>query len=177
MDTRRYPSASILLHWLMLALLAGVYAAIELHDEFPDGSPTYERLETLHFMLGLTVLLLVILRLVLRSRFTAPPIQPAPPAWQRTASKVVHGLLYALMLGMPIGGWLMLSAAGKPIPFFGLELPPLIAPDKGLAELIHEVHETVGVAGYWLIGLHALAALAHHYIVRDDTLRRMLPGR
>ncbi|NBU25533.1 MAG: cytochrome b [Gammaproteobacteria bacterium] len=177
MDARRYPPASILLHWLMLVLLAGVYAAIELHDEFPDGSPAYERLETLHFMLGLSVLLLVVVRLALRSRFTAPPITPAPPAWQRTASKVVHGLLYALMLGMPIGGWLMLSAKGEAVPFFGLTLPPLVAPDKDLAHLIEEIHETVGVAGYWLIGLHALAALAHHYIVRDDTLRRMLPGR
>ena len=60
---------------------------------------------------------------------------------------------------------------------FGLELPPLVAPDRDLARLIHDIHETVGIAGYWLIGLHALAALVHHYVVRDDTLRRMLPGR
>lgn len=177
MHTPRYPAASIALHWLMLVLLACVYAAIELHDEFPDGSPTYERLETLHFMLGLTVLLLVVLRLALRARYTAPPISPAPPVWQRRLSRAVHALLYALMLGMPLGGWLMLSAAGKPIPFFGLELPPLVAPDRDLARLIHDIHETVGIAGYWLIGLHALAALVHHYVVRDDTLRRMLPGR
>ena len=177
MTSPRYPAASIALHWLMLLLLVGVYAAIELHDAFPDGSPAYERLETLHFMLGLSVLLLVLVRLSLRARFTAPPVSPTPPAWQRTTARIVHGLLYALMLGMPIGGWLMLSAKGEAVPFFGLTLPPLVAPDEHLAHLIEEVHETVGVAGYWLIGLHALAALAHHYIVRDDTLRRMLPGR
>lgn len=171
----RYPSASIFMHWLMLILLAGVYAMIELHDEFPDGSPTYELLETWHYMLGLTVFLLVGVRLVLRSGYTAPPIEPLPPAWQRGLSRLVHGLLYALMIGMPIGGWLMLSAKGEAIPFYGLTLPALVSPNEELAELIEEIHETIGVAGYYLIALHALAALLHHYLIRDNTLQRMLP--
>ena len=80
------------------------------------------------------------------------------------------------MIGMPIGGWLILSAEGDPVPFFGLELPALVSPDKALAEQIEEIHETVGTIGYWLIGLHALAALYHHYVKRDNTLRRMLGG-
>ena len=81
------------------------------------------------------------------------------------------------MLGMPLAGWLILSAAGKPIPFFGIHLPALIAENKDLSKLIKEVHETVGTIGYFLIGLHALAALFHHYVLRDNTLLRMLPGR
>lgn len=81
------------------------------------------------------------------------------------------------MLGLPFAGWLILSAAGKPIPFFGLELPPLIDKNPDLAGQIKEVHETVAVLGYWLIGLHAVAALFHHFISKDDTVRRMLPGR
>ena len=172
----RYPSAAIFMHWLMLILLAGAYAMIELHDEFPDGSPTYELLETWHYMLGLTVFVLVGLRLVLRSRYTAPPIYPLPPAWQHRLSRLVHGLLYALMIGMPIGGWLMLSAKGETIPFYGLTLPALVPPNEDLAELIEEIHETIGLTGYYLIGLHALAALSHHYLIRDNTLQRMLPG-
>ncbi|MBM4234609.1 MAG: cytochrome b [Gammaproteobacteria bacterium] len=171
----RYPSAAIFMHWLMLILLAGAYAMIELHDEFPDGSPTYELLETWHYMLGLTVFVLVGLRLVLRSRYTAPPIYPLPPAWQHRLSRLVHGLLYALMIGMPIGGWLMLSAKGETIPFYGLTLPALVPPNEDLAELIEEIHETIGLTGYYLIGLHALAALSHHYLIRDNTLQRMLP--
>ena len=79
------------------------------------------------------------------------------------------------MIGMPIGGWLMLSAKGEAIPFYGLTLPALVSPNEELAELIEEIHETVGVAGYYLIGLHALAALLHHYLIRDNTLQRMLP--
>ena len=71
----------------------------------------------------------------------------------------------------------MLSASGKPIPFFGLHLPALTGENKALAGQVKQIHETVGTAGYWIIGLHALAALAHHYVWKDNTLRRMLPHR
>jgi cytochrome b561 len=74
-------------------------------------------------------------------------------------------------------GWLALSAAGKPIPFFGIQLPALVAESKDLAEQLKEVHETVGTIGYFLIGAHALAALFHHFITHDNTLLRMLPKR
>jgi superoxide oxidase len=84
-----------------------------------------------------------------------------------------HLALYALMLVMPVMGWLALSAAGKPIPFFGLEMPPLMAPNKTWAHDIKELHETVGVAGYWLIGIHVAAALGHHYVLKDGLLSRM----
>jgi cytochrome b561 len=89
----------------------------------------------------------------------------------------MHILLFALMIGMPLAGWLLLSASGKPIPFFGLELQALTGESKSLAKLVKEIHETGGTVGYFLIGLHAAAALFHHYIVRDNTLLRMLPGR
>ena len=78
---------------------------------------------------------------------------------------------------MPLAGWALLGAEGKPILFFGLELPPLTAPDHDLAETIEELHEIGGTILYILIGIHAAAALAHHYLLGDDTLRRMLPGR
>ncbi len=71
---------------------------------------------------------------------------------------------------------MILSGEAKVIPFwFGLELPPLIAPNKEVAETVEEVHETFGKIGYFLIGLHALVAIAHHYLRRDNTLVRMLP--
>lgn len=171
-----YGSASMALHWLTLILLAAVYACIELREIFPKGSDPRETLKSLHFMLGLTVLAVVLPRLALRAAGTTPEITPAPPIWQRRAASTLHWLLYALMLGMPLAGWALLSAAGKPIPFYGLELPPLLAPDKGLAGQIKEVHELAGKIGYVLIALHAAAALLHHYVKRDDTLRRMLPG-
>ncbi len=89
----------------------------------------------------------------------------------------MHYALYGLMLGLPLIGWLVLSLGGKPIPFFGLELPALVTENKGLSKQVKEIHETIGTIGYYLIGLHAFAALFHHYVFRDNTLRRMLPGK
>ncbi len=80
------------------------------------------------------------------------------------------------MLGLPLAGWMVLSLSGKPIPFFGFDLPALAAENKELSRQIKEIHETAGNVGYFLIGLHALAALFHHYFLGDNTLRHMLPG-
>lgn len=173
----RYAPASIALHWLMLLVIIGVYAAINLHEAYPRGTAMRDTMKQWHFMLGLSVLLLVLIRIGVRLRQPAPPINPAPSAMQALFAKLVHLALYGFMIGMPIGGWMMLSAAGKPIPFFGLTLPALVSPDKSLAGMIHEVHETIGTLGYGLIGLHALAALFHHYVLKDNVLLRMMPRR
>ena len=173
----RYGSISIGLHWLTLAVLIGVYACINLTELYPKGSETREALKTWHFMLGLTVLLLVALRLLSRLAGADPAVVPPLPLWQRRLATVVHVALYALMLVMPILGCLLLSAAGTAIPFFGARLPALLAENQDLAELLKEVHETIGTVGYFLIGAHAFAALFHHYITRDNTLVRMLPGK
>lgn len=176
-DTRqRFSALSITLHWVMLLLITAVYAVILLRENYPKGSDIREGLKTGHFMLGLTILALVVIRLIVRLSFRSPPIKPDPPAWQALLAKAAHFALYAFMLTMPVAGWVILSASGKAIPFFGLELPALVSQDKALAGQVKEVHEALGTIGYFLIGLHALAALHHHYVVKDDTLRRMLPG-
>jgi cytochrome b561 len=176
-SVRRYGSLSIGLHWLMLVLLVAVYACIELRQLYPKGSDPREALKLWHYMLGLSVLVLVWLRLAVHMIGPVPRIEPDPARWQKLLAKLMHVALYVLMIGLPLAGWLILSAEGKPVPFFGLELPALVGENKDLAKLVEEIHETAGVVGYWLIGLHAAAALFHHYVVRDDTLRRMLPYR
>jgi cytochrome b561 len=173
----RYGSLSMGLHWLMLLLLVAVYACIDLNELFPKGSNLREALKTWHYMLGLTVFVLVWVRLVAHMTGLIPRIEPEPPSWQQMSAKLVHFALYVLMIGMPLLGWLILSAKGEPIPFFGLHLPALIGESKDLVKLLEEIHETAGTVGYFLIGLHAVAALFHHYVVRDNTLRRMLPHR
>ena len=173
----RYHPTSLTLHWLMLALFIAVYASIELRVLFEKGTPERDLMKSTHFTLGLLMFVLVWLRLSLRAKFAAPVTQPAPPIWQALAGKTAHVVLYLIMVGMPLAGWLMLSAEGKPIPFFFMQLPALIAKNKELAHQIKEVHELVGTAGYFLIGAHAAAALLHHYILRDSTLRQMLPRR
>lgn len=165
---------SIGLHWLMVLLLAAVYACIELREFYPRGSDIREGLKTWHFMLGLSVFALVWVRLI--ARWRTPLLSPSA-GWARWPATVGHLALYGLMIAMPLLGWLALSADGKDIPFFGLSLPPLAAPNANLAEQVEEWHETLGVAGYWLIGLHAAAALFHHHLLKDETLRLMLPGR
>ena len=175
--TSRYGSLSIGLHWLMLLLIAAVYVSMELRGIFPKGSDARELMKMWHFMLGLSVLVLGALRLAVNLTHSAPEINPDPPQWQKQSARLMHLALYALMLGLPLAGWLILSAAGKPIPFFGLQLPALIGESKNMAGLIKEIHETGASVGYFLIAFHAAAALYHHYIVRDNTLQRMLPGK
>ena len=172
----RYGSLSVAMHWLMLVLLVGVYACINLADAFPKGSGARADLKTWHYMLGLCVFVLVVLRLATRAiSGPAPGIEPRVVRWQRRMAIVTHAALYLFMIVMPLLGWLTLSAEGDLIPFFGLQLPPLIDPDKSLAHSIKDIHETIGTIGYYLIGLHAVAALFHHYVMRDNTLTRMLP--
>lgn len=175
--TDRYSAVSITLHWVMVVLLVTVYAFINLADVFPRGSDARNLMKTWHFMLGLSVLALVLLRIVVNISKTTPAITPNPPKWQILSAKWMHLALYALMVCMPIAGWFLLSAGGKPIPFFGLQLPALIAANKELAETIKEIHEAGGTIGYFLIGLHAVAGLYHHYFVKDNTLLRMIPKR
>jgi cytochrome b561 len=81
------------------------------------------------------------------------------------------------MLGMPLLGWIAVSAKGAPITMLGWPLPMLIGPDKELYSALKEIHQIGGTVGYYLVGLHAAAALIHHYVIRDTTLRRMLPAR
>jgi cytochrome b561 len=176
-STERYGSLSIWLHWLMLILIIAVYTCIDLRGYYPKGSYVREALKTWHFMLGLSVFVLIWPRLLSITFGQVPRILPEPPKWQMLSAKAIHLALYLLMICMPLLGWLLLSASGKPIPFFGLHLPALISENKDLADTIKEIHETGGTVGYFLIGLHAAAGLFHHYFVRDNTLLRMLPKR
>src|SRR3990167_1176365 len=110
--TDRCHLSSVALHWLMLALFIGVYASIHLRELFDKGSAPREALKSLHFMLGLLMFALVWLRLAMRAIYPAPRLQAALPQWQAMAGKLAHFMLYGIMIGMPLLGWLILSAAG-----------------------------------------------------------------
>lgn len=176
MSNARYARPLIALHWLTLVLLAFIYACMEFRGLFPRGSDPRELMKALHYSAGLSLLLVVLVRAVLRARNPAPPITPPLSMPQRLAARAGHLALYAFMLCMPVLGWLLLSAEGTAIRAWGLPLPALITPDPALGSQIKELHETMATVGYALIGLHALAGLYHHYVRRDDALRRMLPG-
>ena len=169
----RYHPLIIGLHWFMFLLLVAVYVTMEFRGIFPKGSEPRELMKTLHFMLGISVLILVVIRLGVRLSSRTPAIIPAPRSLENLLAKIMHVSLYAFMLFMPIAGWVILSAEGHGVPFFGLELPPLVGESHDLAEQVEHWHGLVGEIGYYLIGVHVLAGLFHHYVKRDNTLKRI----
>lgn len=173
MTPRKFSIPTIGLHWLSVLLIILVYCTMEFRGAFERGSAERELVKSVHYMAGILVLALTVLRIWFRSRHPYPPIMPVPPLWQHKLAALVHLALYAMLLGMPLLGWLILSAEGHAVPFFGFELPALIAPDDALAESAEELHELIAQLGYGLIGLHAVAALYHHYVQKDNTLHRM----
>lgn len=175
---QRYPNSAILLHWLVLLLVVAAYACILLRVNYERGSDIRESLKVWHFMLGLSVLGVTFLRVGLRAFvWKTPPIIPEPPRALHLLSIAAHLAIYAWLIAMPVAGWIILSAEGDPIPFWGINLPPLAGADKSLAGQVEELHELGGTIGYFLLGLHAVAALFHHYVMKDTTLMRMLPHK
>jgi cytochrome b561 len=128
-----------------------------------------------HKSLGITVLLLALARLAWKL-VNRPYPAPLEVVWQRKAAAAGHGLLYLLILLQPITGWIMASAAGSPVSLFGwVSFPPLVGKDHDLHETFEEVHE---IAFYVLLVaavVHIAAALYHHFVLKDNVLRRMLP--
>ena len=172
----RYSAAQRRFHWIVFALVACAYLFGELHNFFERGTAPRQNLMQAHFLVGLTVLLLVLPRLLTRLRRGVPPITPPLPAWQHALSWLTHALLYLFLFAQPVLGILTVWANGRGIPIFltGLELPSPMAEDHDLHERLEEIHVWLGEAFYWVIGLHVLAGLYHHFGRRDDTLRRML---
>ncbi|BBT70811.1 MULTISPECIES: cytochrome b561 [Enterobacteriaceae] len=172
---RTFAKSQILMHWLVLILIIIAYAAMELKGFAPKGSPARATIALIHYTAGLSVLLLMLVRVVLKITHRDPEITPTPPRWQIAASKSVHGLLYLMFLALPLLGMASLYFGQVAWSFFGIALPVAEVPNQDIQHNLKEWHELIANAGYFLIGLHALAALFHHYIMRDNTLLRMLP--
>lgn len=172
----RYAPGLRRLHWGMALLVAAAYLFVEFHEAFPRGSTTRAGMLQAHFWMGLSVLVLVFWRLALRRRHGAPAITPALPAWQAWPAKLLHLALYAFLVAMPVLGVLTVWTDGRDllVPFTHVVIPPLVAENEGLGHQLEELHGEIGELFYWVIGLHVLAALYHHFVRRDDTLRRML---
>lgn len=172
-NAQRWGSISIGLHWLTALLIVGLSTVGLVMTELPN-SPLKMQIYALHKSFGLTVLALTLMRLAWRLIAGTPDDLPGPRL-QRLAAKTVHGLMYFLLLAMPLSGWLFNSAAGFPLRWFNLvQLPKLFTGyNPGLKDFAHDLHET----GFYLLAalllVHAGAALFHHYVVKDDTLKRM----
>lgn len=174
----RYSLSMIRLHWLTFILVVAAYVFMEFRDIFPRNTPGREFMKAAHYSMGLTILGLTLARLIIKlTGDPAPAITPAPPAWQQTAVKAGHALIYLFLIAMPLLGWATLSTEGDAVIFYGLEIPALLAPDKIMSGRLEELHELGGKIGYVLLGAHALLAILHHTLFKDTTLIRMMPKR
>lgn len=163
-------------HWLTVALFASQFAIALYMDELPKGP---EKLEwyALHKSVGFTVLVLAALRLLWRAANPKPPLPNGMPRWQKILAHGTQHTLYLVMFLMPASGLVMSWAANYPVSVFGLfTLPNLVSPDNGVKEAMVLVHETLAWAIVGLVGLHVTGALHHHFVLKDNILRRMLPG-
>ncbi|WP_423762563.1 cytochrome b [Burkholderia sp. NLJ2] len=169
----RYSSPAIFFHWAIFLLVALAYLAIEIRG--PKGSDSRVFWMNVHLTAGTFVLVLSVLRVLWRVVSRVPEAIPQA-ALLRWLSTLSHVALYVFIIAQPLLGIMMINLGGKPVSLDWLGVSfTLFGPDKALRPTIKEAHELIGNAFYFVIGLHALAALYHHFIRRDEVLRRMAP--
>ncbi|HEY4294057.1 cytochrome b [Luteibacter sp.] len=170
------PRTLVALHWLTVLCVVVAAMLILVRSEL-DGRTVRMWLLEGHRHAGLLVLLLFGTRVGLRIRYGK--LQPGGdhPRVVRICAGATHVALYALLLALPLLGWTMSSAAGKDVHFFGLTLPALVGEDEDLADALQSLHVDAAWALLVLATLHLAAALWHHFVLRDHTLRMMLPRR
>lgn len=172
----RHPRPLIALHWATALLLLAVFGLV-LARELLEDKPTRDALLQLHRQCGLAAGVLTLVRLGLRTRWAPVPTAGANGPWQRRAAAAAHALLYALLLALPVLGWLLSNARGQDVvlPLAGA-LPRLLERDLDLADTLEDWHGSAGWALAALVNLHAAAALWHHWVRRDGVLAAMWPG-
>ncbi|MBL8385117.1 MAG: cytochrome b [Burkholderiales bacterium] len=173
-----YTRTAVTLHWLVAV---GVVAGLALGFTMVDLPFSPRKLSTYayHKWIGVTVFVLMVVRLGWRLGHPPPPLPAGMPRWQVAAARAVHVLLYGLLLAIPLTGWLYSSAAGVPTVPFGialLQLPDLLDRNKEIADLLRFVHRSLNYAMAALVALHVGAALVHHLTDHHRILWRMLPG-
>lgn len=172
----RYHPVSQLLHWLTVLLILVQFTWAWRIDQ-AEGFRLRFELVTQHKSLGMAVLVLVLVRLIWRFIVKPPPLPSHRPVWERRAAAWGHGLLYALIIAMPLSGWAYSSAAGLGDFWWGpINWPSLVGASESLEDMMRTVHQVIGLSlGVVAVG-HALVALRHHFLLKDEILLRMLPG-
>lgn len=172
-----YGAAAIVIHWLMAALIFTLVALGIYMVRLPDVGFDSKKiiLILVHKEIGMLALALVGLRLLWRQLNPLPRLADTLPEWQKVAAIFVHFCFYALMFVLPVTGWVMSSSAGIPVSVLGLfTLPDLVPHNDDLFGQLRQLHDWLGYVMAVLIGIHAGAALRHHFLLQDETLRKML---
>jgi cytochrome b561 len=170
---RRYGIVTISLHWLMAILIIGLVAVGLYMTRIPISLEKL-KLYGWHKEYGILVLMLAMLRIVWRIGNISPLLPDTLPLWQKFGAHAVHWAFYGFMFALPITGWLLTNAAGLPVSFFGLfVLPDPISADPNLQHLFTEIHKWLAYGLILTFCAHVGAALKHHFINKDDILRRI----
>jgi cytochrome b561 len=165
------------LHWAIVGLLACQFAIAWTMPDIGPGTTQPDRMIDLHLSFGILILLVIVVRLLWRIGHPVPLLAANVPRWQQLAATAGHHTLYLLLLLMPLLGWASASGRGFPVTLFGIvRLPDILARRAPLTGVLGDVHTLLSYVLLGVIGLHVLAALYHHFVLRDGTLRRMLPG-
>jgi cytochrome b561 len=173
-----YRASQKAVHWIAAGLVFFLYAITYAGDFFPRGSPERATGWWLHISFGLTLVIVVVVRLLLRGRYGAPVLPGSMTTLEKGLAHLGHAGLYLLLTVVPILGVALTWLRGDTLSLFGLlTIPSPVAADKNLAHIVQETHNLCATALVILAGLHGLVALFHHFVRRDDVLRRMLPGR
>jgi cytochrome b561 len=171
-----YTSTTKTLHWLIVALLIAQFIFAWTMPHIGRNTPI-TTLINLHFTFGVIILAFALVRLLWRLAHADPEPEAGMPPWQITSMRIVHWLLYFLLLVVPVLGWINASWRNMPVVIFGLEFPKLIAARAPGWQWTGDVHGLLAnYAMLILVGLHVLAGLYHYFIRRDRVLQRMLPG-
>lgn len=133
-------------------------------------------MKDMHYDMGVLVWALMFYGYILNTNTRIRSLR-LPPHWQHVAAKLMHIALYLTFLALPLLGVAMMASGGKKLELFGFTVPVFLTPDSTLKSDIKRIHEMLANIGYFLIAMHAAAALFHHYIQKDDTFSRMLPGK
>lgn len=174
---KRYGTVALSLHWIMAALMIALLAMGLYMTGLPDGDDKWSWYD-LHKSLGVTVLLLALVRLAWRARGPIPDIPRGLKPLEYVLAGVVHGYLYGAMLVLPLSGYVDSSTGGYHLSWFGLfEIPMLLPKNQTQFELAAAVHRWIGYGLIAVLVLHVGAVLKHHFVLKDDVLRRMLPGK
>lgn len=171
----RYTRTAIYLHWLIALALVSTFA-LGFYMQGLPFTPGKLQLYSWHKWAGVTIFCFVVFRLAWRLTHRAPRLPEGMARWQQIAAEAGHGLLYVLMVAVPLSGWLMSSSLGFQTVWFGvLPLPDLMSPDETWGERLLTVHKTLNYTMAALVAGHAAAALKHHFVDRDGVLARMQP--
>lgn len=168
------PRRLVVLHWLTLLCVVSGVGLILIRDEVA-GRAMRQWLLDGHRHVGVLVLLLFVARVALRIRSGKLPPTGDPSRLTHAAAALVHAALYALLLALPLLGWALNDALGKPAHLLGVALPALVGADEDLADELLAWHQDAAWLLLGLVLLHAAAALWHHFVLRDGVLRTMLP--